>query len=471
MGNVINMSGGGRIKLVSIAVTTPPNKTAYRVGEYFDPSGMVVHATYSNGTTMIATGYSFEPDGPLSLDTTSITIRYSEGGISATTSQAITCTKLNLPIPSQTGTLVYTGEEQSPQWNNYNSQEMEINGINFAINAGNYQAVFSLINIESAQWEDGTITDKTVTWNIQKAIGVLSISRNSITLDTSNTSKIITVTHNGTGAITAQSSSPDVASTSVNGEYVTVNGIANGSAIITVSVSADSNYTTPQAETCSVQVQFLSENFANNEWSEIIAACQSGNVPASWVPGSYKNMIINGTEYRIDIIGKNHDTYATGGTAPLTFQMHDAYDEQGKMNDSSTTTGGWEACDMRNLELPQILSLMPSEIKDAIRLVQKKSGAGRMSSDITITNDKLFLLAEIEVFGEANESVQGEGIQYDYYAAGNSPKKEKDGKLINWWLRSPERLSTQRFIMANVNGIAVTYSASSSLYTSFAFCF
>ena len=35
----------------SIAVTTPPAKTVYREGEDFNPSGMVVTATYTDSTT------------------------------------------------------------------------------------------------------------------------------------------------------------------------------------------------------------------------------------------------------------------------------------------------------------------------------------------------------------------------------------------------------------------------------------
>lgn len=63
MGNVYNMvGGGGGIKLVSIAVTTPPTKTRYLSGESFDPAGMVVTATYSNGAKLAATGYAVEPE-------------------------------------------------------------------------------------------------------------------------------------------------------------------------------------------------------------------------------------------------------------------------------------------------------------------------------------------------------------------------------------------------------------------------
>ena len=80
--------------------------------------------------------------------------------------------------------------------------------------------------------------------------------------------------------------------------------------------------------------------FSKNSWADIIAACQSGQVLDTWVAdGScYKDMLIGGKNYRIDIIGKNHDTYASGGTAPLTFQMHDCYGTPYQMNSSSTNS-------------------------------------------------------------------------------------------------------------------------------------
>ena len=90
--NVQNMvgGGGGGIKLLSIAVTTPPTKTSYLSGESFNPAGMVVTATYSNGATLAATGYAVEPSGPLTDGMTSVTIRYTEGGRSATATQGVT---------------------------------------------------------------------------------------------------------------------------------------------------------------------------------------------------------------------------------------------------------------------------------------------------------------------------------------------------------------------------------------------
>ena len=102
MSKVFQMIGGsgGGIKLASIEITTPPTKTAYKAGEPFSMAGMVVKATYSNGATLIATGVSVEPSGGLEAGRTSVTIRYTEGGVSCTATQAITVTKTNVTVPS-----------------------------------------------------------------------------------------------------------------------------------------------------------------------------------------------------------------------------------------------------------------------------------------------------------------------------------------------------------------------------------
>jgi len=213
--------------------------------------------------------------------------------------------------------------------------------------------------------------------------------------------------------------------------------------------------------------------FADYGWDEIIAACQSGQVPDTWVAdGScYKDMLIGGKNYRIDIIGKNHDTYAAGGTAPLTFQMHDCYGTTYQMNSSNTNSGGWRNCAMRSTHLPAILALMPAEVKAAIRDVQKKSSAGNQSSSIQTTNDKLFLLSEIEIFGSTTHSFAGEGKQYAYYQAGNSKVKNLSGSANNWWERSPASSYSTDFCLVHSSGNATTNSASYSYGVAFGFCF
>lgn len=216
-----------------------------------------------------------------------------------------------------------------------------------------------------------------------------------------------------------------------------------------------------------------SDVFADNTWEQIIAACQNNEVPDAWIAdGScYKDMEINGKNYRIDIIGKNHDTYAGGGTAPLTFQLHDCYDETKQMNSSNTNNGGWTNCAMRTTHLPAILALMPAEVQAAIREVQKKTSAGNQSSSIQTTNDKLFLLSEIEIFGSTTYSFAGEGTQYAYYQAGNSKVKNRSGSAGFWWERSPRSSNTASFCIVVRNGNANAINAITSHGVAFGFCF
>ena len=551
-GLVFNMVGGvgGGVKLVSIAITTPPAKTTYVSGETFNPAGMVVTATYSNGATLKATGYSFSPDTALTDGTTSVTIEYTEGGVTKTAEQAITvvhrlesisittkptkttyeygdsfqsagmvvkatysdgatanvtgysCSPTLLStvgtqtitvsytengvtktattsvtvnrktisaVPSQSGTLTYTGSSQSPSWSNYSTTQLTIGGTTSGTNAGSYTATFTPKS--NYRWADGTTTAKSVSWSIGKAAGSLSISPTSMTLDTTTKSKTITVTRSGDGTISAVSGNTAAATVSVSGNTVTVTGKANGSATITISVAAGTNYTAPASKTCAVTVSFLKDNFADNDWSAIIAACHSGSVPSTWVVGNSKTMTINGASYQVDIIGKNHDTYTAGGKAPLTFQLHDCYADTKVMNSSSTNSGGWTSCAMRSTHLPAILALMPTEIQNGIREVNKLTSAGSQSATINTTADKLFLLSEVEIFGSTRYSAAGEGTQYDYYKAGNSKVKNRNGSAAAWWERSPRASSSTNFCLVDSGGNANFLSASYARGVAFGFCF
>lgn len=551
-GLVFNMvgGGGGGVKLVSIAITTPPAKTTYVSGETFNPAGMVVTATYSNGATLKATGYSFSPDTALTDGTTSVTIEYTEGGVTKTAEQAITVvhrlTKIEITaqptkkvyeygdsfqsagmvvkatysdgatanvtgyscsptllstvgtqtitvsytengvtktattsvtvnrktisaVPSQSGTLTYTGSSQSPTWTGYSTTQLTIGGTTSGTNAGSYTATFTPKS--NYRWADGTTTAKSVSWSIGKAAGSLSISPTSMTLDTTTKSKTITVTRSGNGTISAVSSNTAAATVSVSGNTVTVTGKANGSAKITISVAAGTNYTAPASKTCAVTVSFLKDNFADNDWSAIIAACHSGSVPSTWVVGNSKTMTINGANYQVDIIGKNHDTYASGGKAPLTFQLHDCYGETKNMNSSNTNSGGWTSCAMRSTHLLAILALMPTEVQNGIREVSKKASVGGASSTIETVSDKLFLLSEVEIFGATSYSAAGEGTQYDYYKAGNSKVKKQNGSAAGWWERSPYASASTAFCLVSSGGSANNYYASFAAGVAFGFCF
>lgn len=80
---------------MKIEVTTKPIKTSYLAGDSFNSAGMVVTASYGTGQAVLATaevsGYSVSPS-VLTDGTTSVTITYSEGGETCTTTLPVTVT-------------------------------------------------------------------------------------------------------------------------------------------------------------------------------------------------------------------------------------------------------------------------------------------------------------------------------------------------------------------------------------------
>lgn len=280
---------------------------------------------------------------------------------------------------------------------------------------------------------------------------------------------IVTVTSGAT--VTATKGSLSVSGTSVNGTCTltvpeagtwSVSATLNGETSNTMNVFVKDSY--------ALTLNFLKDNFADNDWTSIIAACHSGSVPSTWVVGNSKTMTINGASYQVDIIGKNHDTYTAGGKAPLTFQLHDCYGERKNMNSSNTNSGGWKNSAMRKTHLPAILALMPTEVQNGIREVNKLTSTGSHSVVIDTTADNLFLLSEVEIFGSTTYSAAGEGTQYDYYKAGNSKVKNLNF-AINWWERSPYARSSAGFCMVDSAGTKKSYGAAGDNGVAFGFCF
>ncbi len=212
--------------------------------------------------------------------------------------------------------------------------------------------------------------------------------------------------------------------------------------------------------------------FANNTWEQIIAACHNNEVPDTWKVADHKPMTIGGSDYLIDIIGKNHDDYSDGsGKAPLTFQLHDCYNIAKAMHSTGSNTMGWEKCSMRVEHLPTILKQMPADVQSGIREVNKISSSGGKKPSLETTKDNLFLLSEVEVFGSSSNSLSGEGTQYDYYKAGNSTVKNFNGSAYGWWERSPTANSTRYYCNVKSTGSSVNSSANVIRGVAFGFCF
>lgn len=156
-------------------------------------------------------------------------------------------------IPSQNGSLTYTGSEQSPRWVGYEKTKMTLGGVTTGTNAGTYTATFT--PKEGYMWGDGTKTATEVSWSIGKAPGSISLNKTYFTLSDAVRSGTVTVTRPGTGAITAESDNGSVATVSVSGNTVNVTGRTAGNATVTVRVAEDANHTAPASKTFAVSVE------------------------------------------------------------------------------------------------------------------------------------------------------------------------------------------------------------------------
>lgn len=583
MGNVYNMvGGGGGIKLQSIAVTTPPTKTSYLSGENFDPAGMVVTATYSNGAKLAATGYAVEPSGPLSDGMTSVTIRYTEGGRSVTTTQAVTVipklvsiavttppTKtayrygeafsaagmvvtatytdgnsaavtgyttspasftslgdqsvtvkytengvsvaVTTPVtvsravistvPSQSGSLTYTGSALSPSWNNYNSAQLTLGGTTSATNAGTYTATFTPTS--NYEWSDGTTAAKSVSWTIGKAAGSLSISPTSLTLNTSNPTGKITVTRAGNGTITAESSNTGIVTVSVSGNEVTVNNVnqTSGSATVTIKVSAGTNHTAPGNKTCEITAAFVSSVLNDNDWATIRQVSDNGQGANYWSIGDRKaetlngtvgSLALNGTYYPFIVDFDHNKSKESPNAHTITFQfaksaltggadiafVDGSYNSTGssaafRMNTTNTNSGGWTGSYMKKTLMPAFKSACSAALRAVIKPVTIYSdnvgGGSNTASNVTASSEEFYLPAEFEVHGArsyANSAEQNYQTQLAYYKAGNSKVKYKHnatGTAATVWCRSAYCYYSTIFCNVGASGDAGNGSAYYSL--------
>ena len=78
-----------KVKLDSIEIKEAPTKTVYTEGEKFDKTGMKVIAKYSDGTTKEIKNYAYTPAGALTKKDTTITVSYTENGVTKTDTQKI----------------------------------------------------------------------------------------------------------------------------------------------------------------------------------------------------------------------------------------------------------------------------------------------------------------------------------------------------------------------------------------------
>lgn len=464
-----------------IEVTSNPTKTAYIVGDQFDPAGMVVKATFADGSTAVITDQVDYSPKTMTYGVTSVVVSATIGGQDYTASIAVTVSRIKVSaVPTQSGTLTYNGASQSPTLSGYDATKMSLSGTQMATDAGSYTMQASLKD-DKYEWPDGTTTAKTVNWSIDKKAGSFTKDKTSIQITTSKKSDTITITREGTGAISASSNDTQVATTSVSGNVITVTGVKSGNCVITINVAEDTNHTAPTSQTVNVSVSLISNTLNENSWADIKSVSDAGTGATYWNVGDYKNIQISGTvrgmslnsTVRAFILGFNHNSGKEGSNR-IHFQIGKTtsgtdiafcdsnYDRTGssqgfRMNLSNNNVGGWNDSYGRKTVLGNsgtptsppagsFMSALPADLRAVMKSVTKytdNTGGGSPTADaVTATTDYLFLLAEFEIQGVckwANQYEKNYQAQYDYYKAGNSRVKyrhDATGTAVYHWCRS-----------------------------------
>lgn len=244
-------------------------------------------------------------------------------------------------------------------------------------------------------------------------------------------------------------------------------------------------------------LSFVDATLNNNDWETIKQVADESAGESYWAVGDTKQITMNGkvsdgltlSNYStyVYIIGFNHNssvegtgiafggfkTAASGGIdVALCDSGYNSSKSSGQwfnMNNSNTNAGGWASCNMRNNTLPLVKAALPSDLQSVLKTTtiytDNTGGEYTATSYVTATQDKLYLLAEFEIFGKrtyANTAEQNYQQQYAYYASGNSKVKYRHDSTATtgqWWERSVRRDDTLRFCEVFDDGDPSSYNA------------
>ena len=429
----VNYQRGGIKKTASVAVTVrvlasieisnPPTKTAYKYGEVFSPAGMAVMARYTDGQSRTVTGYTYSPTGALKLSDTTITVSYTEGDVTKTTTQAITVAKVLSGIKITTPpnrTAYFEREVFDPEGMvvtaNYTDGSSKI------VTGYTYSPTSQLskgTTMITVSYSEGGVT-KTTTQSI-------TVTAISSTLNSNSWATIKAVSDAGKG-----DSYWDVGDT----KTITINGTVQGFTFSNLSIA----------------VFILGFNH-NSSWD--------GNNRIHFQIGKISNKLVG-------LCDSNYGSYVSSGFC---------------MNTSRTNSGGWSNSHMRKTVLGNsgtpssppansLLAALPADLRAVMKPITKYSdntgGGNNTASYVTATTDYLTLLAEFEYHGSrsyANSAEQNYQKQYDYYKAGNSKvhyRHDNTGSVVNAWTRSAYYGTSRAFCLVYTDGTPSNGYADSS---------
>lgn len=179
-------------------------------------------------------------------------------------------------------------------------------------------------------------------------------------------------------------------------------------------------------------------------WPLIDRIARSGKAADYFRVGEQKSIEVRNSAIDVFVLGFNHNPETEGGRS-----IHFCIGKHGRkntciisgkyVNSTATNAGGITGSSLQTA-IDEILTDLPQELRTVIRNAPK-TVYDRASNQIVTEEKALWLLSEMEVFGENKNGLQTEAAtqrQYDYFAAGNWTKAFDDsGAATLVWLRNP----------------------------------
>ena len=335
-------------------------------------------------------------------------------------------------------------------------------------------------------------------WKIEKAELEFSLDKNFLQLENAQISDLITVTRAGDGVISAISADSSVATVTVDGEKILVTAISTGNTEIIIQIAEGTNYLSGGAV---IDVEtFVIKPLNQCTPAEILDAVKSEKAVHAWQVGDKTAPIflngeigaaltLNNFEICARILGFNHNAQLeSGGKSSVHFALDvtaagvDIALCDSNFDSASSSgveyfqhnlrlganAGGWLESNIRTKILADIFDALPQDWQEIIspctKFTNNAGGGFNVESQISATQDKLFLLSEFEVFGiqdYAAEVEQNFQLQYEYFKTGNEKIhfKQDISEPCYWWLRTPQFSNDTSFCRVDVAGVENTYNA------------
>ena len=211
--------------------------------------------------------------------------------------------------------------------------------------------------------------------------------------------------------------------------------------------------------TCNSDVITEPESFATDSWDTISKAVKKGNT-SKYNVGDSKCIVLDGFtttnengcnpgEFKVRIANMSecNNGELSDTACGFVIEFEDVI-EAGPINSNGTSQGGFKDSNLRTYINNDIYNSLPNDLKELIISTKVVSGHGSLDNSNFVTNDKLYIFSEKEIYGTSAENAYGTASdatrQLDYYrgiGAKNYTKAIKygDGEAWDWWTRTPTK--------------------------------